>query len=146
MATRMKGIKIIQEPLWDRIRKKRLEKVRAFSSCCWNSWEQLHWFSLILCYMEGVRWIGLKNVTCNHAKTFQLCLTLWNPMDCSLPGSSVLGILQAKILKWVAMLSSRVYSQPRDWTCISYIGRWVLYHWVIREAPKKLLRGMKIRV
>ena len=37
--------------------------------------------------------------------SLQSCLTLWNPMDCSLPGSSVQGILQARILKWVAMLS-----------------------------------------
>ena len=44
----------------------------------------------------------------------QLCLTYCNPMDCSLPGSSVRGILQAKKLEWVAMLSSRASSQPRD--------------------------------
>ena len=36
-----------------------------------------------------------------HAKSFQLCPTLCDPVDCSLPGSSVHGILQAKILEWV---------------------------------------------
>ena len=41
------------------------------------------------------------------AKSFQLCLTLCDPKDCSLPGSSVLGILQARILEWVAISSSR---------------------------------------
>ena len=49
----------------------------------------------------------------------------------SLPGSSVHGTLQARILEWVAMPSSRRSSQPRDGTCVSYvscIGRWVLYH------------------
>ena len=40
-------------------------------------------------------------------------------MDHSLPGSSVHGILQARILEWVAMPSSRESSQPRDWTCVS---------------------------
>ena len=42
------------------------------------------------------------------------CLTLWDPMDCSLQGSSVHGILQAKLLKWVAKPSSRGVSQPKD--------------------------------
>ena len=44
----------------------------------------------------------------------QSCLTLCDPMGCSPPGSSVHGILQARILEWVAMSSSRGYSQPRD--------------------------------
>ena len=39
---------------------------------------------------------------CVHAKSLQWCLTPCNPMDCRLPGSSVHGILQARILKWVA--------------------------------------------
>ena len=53
----------------------------------------------------------------------------FNLMDYNLPGSSVHRILQAWILEWVAMLSSRESSWPRDQTCISYvlcIGRWVL--------------------
>ena len=53
-------------------------------------------------------------------------------MDCSPPGSSVPGILQAKILEWVAVSSSRGSSQPRDQTRVSYLScieRQVLYHW-----------------
>ena len=53
-------------------------------------------------------------------------------MDCSPPGSSVHGILRARVLEWAAMPSSRGSSWPRDWTRISYvscIGRRVLYHW-----------------
>ena len=46
------------------------------------------------------------------------CSTLCDPMDCSPPGSSVHGILQAWILEWVAMTSSRGSSQPRDWTLV----------------------------
>ena len=44
----------------------------------------------------------------------QSCLTLCDPMDCSLLGSSVHGILQARILEWVAISYSRGSSQPRD--------------------------------
>ena len=60
------------------------------------------------------------------AKSLQLCPTL---CDRSLPGSCVHWILQARILEWVAMPSSRGSSQPRDQTCVSYIsciGRQVL--------------------
>ena len=52
-------------------------------------------------------------------------------MDCSPPGSSVLGVLQATILERVAAPSSRGSSWPRDWTQVSYIsctGRQILYH------------------
>ena len=62
------------------------------------------------------------------AKSLQSCLTLCDPIDCSLPDFSVHGIPQARILEWVAMLSSRGSSQPRDQTHISCIVRWVLYH------------------
>ena len=48
------------------------------------------------------------------AKSFQSCLTFCNPMDCSPPGSSVHGILQGRILEWVAMSFSRGSSQLRD--------------------------------
>ena len=44
---------------------------------------------------------------CMHAKLLQSCPTLCNPADCSLPGSSVHGILQARIVEWVALPSSR---------------------------------------
>ena len=57
-----------------------------------------------------------------HAKSLQLCPTLCDPMNHSLPGSSVHGILQARILEWVAISFSRD-SQPRDRTLISYISR-----------------------
>ena len=52
----------------------------------------------------------------------QSCPTLCDPLDCSPPGSSVHGILQARILEWVAMPFSRGSSQPRDQTQISYIA------------------------
>ena len=49
-----------------------------------------------------------------RAKSFQSCGTLCDPMDCSLPGCSVHGIVQASILEWVAMSSSRESSQSRN--------------------------------
>ena len=64
-------------------------------------------------------------------KSYQLCPTLCNPMDYSLPGSSVHGIFQARILEWVAISFSKGSSQPRDPAHVSYIsciGRSVLYH------------------
>ena len=66
-----------------------------------------------------------------YANSLQSSRILCNPRDCSPPGSSVLGILQARILEWVAISSSRGSSRPRDWTHVSYIsciGRWALYH------------------
>ena len=51
---------------------------------------------------------------------------LWDPMDCSPPGSSVQGIFQAGIQEWVAVSYSRGSSWPRDPTCVSCIGRQVL--------------------
>ena len=52
----------------------------------------------------------------------QSCLTPCNPTDCSLPGSSVNGILQGRILEWVAIPFSRASSQPRERTWASYIA------------------------
>ena len=64
------------------------------------------------------------------AKSLQLCSTLCDPVDCSLPGSPVHGILQARILEWVAISSSRGSSQPRGQTYVCYVScidRRVLY-------------------
>ena len=49
----------------------------------------------------------------------QSCPTLCDPTDCNLPGSSVCGILQARIMEWVAISFSRGSSQPRDQTWVS---------------------------
>ena len=57
---------------------------------------------------------------CMHAKLLQWCLTLCDAMDCSPPGSSDHGILQARILEWVVMSSSRGSSRLRDPTRVSY--------------------------
>ena len=54
--------------------------------------------------------------TCVVTQVLQLCLTLYDPTDCSLPGSCVHGILQSRILEWVAIFFSRGSSRPRDRT------------------------------
>ena len=59
---------------------------------------------------------------------------LCDPMDCSLPGSSVHGILQARILESVAILFSKGSSQPRDWTQVSCIAGRFFTIWATREA------------
>ena len=69
---------------------------------------------------------------CIYCLVTKSCLTL-DPMDGSLPGSSVHGISQARILEWVAISFSRAF-QPRGQTCVSFIGRGILYHWATRGA------------
>ena len=59
----------------------------------------------------------------------------WDSMDCSLPGSSVHGIFQARILESVAISYSRESSWPRYRTCVPGINRQILYHRATREAP-----------
>ena len=74
----------------------------------------------------------------------QSCLTLCDTIDCFPPGSSVYGILQARILEWVAISYSRGSSRPRDRTlvsCISCIGRLILYHCTSWEALVLIPRG-----
>ena len=63
---------------------------------------------------------------------------LCDPMNCSLPGSSVHGIILARILEWIVISSSRGFSWSRDWThssCGSCFGGQILYHWPTWEAP-----------
>ena len=72
----------------------------------------------------------------------QSCLTLCNPMDYSPPGSSVHGILQARILEWVATSYSRGSSRPTAQTCIFCIGRQILYHWATREVCISVTRWL----
>ena len=72
-----------------------------------------------------------------YTQSLQLCLTLCDPMDCSPPNSPVHGILQARILEWIAIPSSRVSSWLRDWTHISWvscIAGGFFTHWATREA------------
>ena len=62
---------------------------------------------------------------------------LWDPRDCIPPGSSVRGILQARILEWIAISCSKGSSGPRDRTHVFCIGRWILYPLSHLWSPSK---------
>ena len=62
--------------------------------------------------------------------------TLCDPMDCSLPGSSVHGIFQARVLEWLAISFSRGSSRPKDWTGVSHIAGRRFTIWATRETWK----------
>ena len=67
----------------------------------------------------------------SEVKVAQLCLTLYDPMD-----YAAHGILQARILEWVAFPFSRGSSQPRDWTQVSCIVGRFFTSWATREAQE----------
>ena len=81
----------------------------------------------------------LCELVCVYAHA-QLCLSLREPMNGCLPGSSVHGILQERTLEWVNMPSSRGCAQPRDRTCLLLLlkCRQILYCWAIGEAHELL--------
>ena len=64
----------------------------------------------------------------------QSCPTLCNPMDCSLTGSSIHGVFQARVLEWVTISFSRGSSRPRDQTQVSCIGGRHFTIWATREV------------
>ena len=65
--------------------------------------------------------MNIKSVK-SESEVAQLCLTLCDPMDCSLPGFTVHGIFQARILEWVATAFSKRSSWPRDGNQVSHIA------------------------
>ena len=68
----------------------------------------------------------------------QSCRTLWDPMDCSPPGSSVHRILQARMLEWVVVSSFMGSSWPTDRTWVSYIAGRFFTVWATKEAPLRV--------
>ena len=77
---------------------------------------------------------GWKESESEKVLVTQSCPTLFDPMDYSLPGSSVHEILQARILEWIAISFSRRASQPREWTQVSHIAGRFFIVWATREA------------
>ena len=73
----------------------------------------------------------------SESEVAQSCLTLCNPMDCSLPGCSIHGIFQAIVLEWIAISFSRGSSQPRHWTRVSCITGRCFIPWATREVLKE---------
>ena len=66
----------------------------------------------------------------------QSCPTIWDPIHCSLPGSSVHGIFQARILEWIAIFFSRGSSWPRNQTQVSCVAGRFFIDWAMREARR----------
>ena len=100
--------------------------VIPFSSChhSFPADKMLIFPKLISWHILNVKWSEIA----------QSCPTLCDLVDCSLPGSSVHGILQARKLEWVAISFSRVTSQPRDQTQVSRIRGRRFNLWATREA------------
>ena len=86
----------------------------------------------------SVKALSLRMRVCSVT---QSCPILCDPLDCSLPGFSVRGILQARILEWVAISFSMGSSQPRNQTDVTCIGRRILHHSTIWEAPFLMKRS-----
>ena len=102
-------------------------------------------FSMYL-YSHGWIW-GVISFVCLYilvccCLVAKSCPTLCDPMNCSLPGSSVCGMSQARILAWGVISYSRGSSRPRDRTCISCIGKRILYHcatlWASNSTPESV--------
>ena len=106
---------------------------------CYDSWgrkesnmtERLNWTELICKYFLLFHKLPFN---CAVGLVAKSCLTLCNPIDYSLPVSSVHGILQARILEWVAIPSSRGSSKPRDQTQVSNTAGGFFTVWATREA------------
>ena len=76
----------------------------------------------------------MSNIYLLSCSNSQSCLILCNLMDCSMPGSSVHEILQARMLEWIAISFSRSSFPPRDQTWVSYIAGGFFTNWATREA------------
>ena len=86
-----------------------------------------------IAFLPSVQLVGES-----ESEVAQSCPTLCDPMDCSLSGSSVHGIFQARVLEWVAISFSRGSSRPRNRTRVSCIAGRRFTIWATREAPTYL--------
>ena len=75
----------------------------------------------------------------SESEVAQSCPTLCNPVDCSLPGFSIHGILQARILEWVAISFSKESSRPREQTQVSRIPGRRFNLWATRSNETYLM-------
>ena len=99
-----------------------------------------HWSDLAAAAAVSLQFAGaplpLAQNKVKESEVAQSCPTLCDSVDCSPPGSSVHGILQARVLEWVAIAFSRGSSRPRDWTQVSRIAGRCFTIWATREAQK----------
>ena len=112
--------------------------VNSSSRCLFSSLSLASTVSGVLCDQINPIYFCLSVVSV--AKS---CLTLWDLHGCSPPVSPVHGILQARLLEWIAISFSRGSSRPRDGTHVSCTGRWVLYCWASRKEPPPIKKKKK---
>ena len=131
---------IPDEKYFEEMRFKTISALGAFSCGTWTlllwhrisrSVPQLLWHISLVAPRRGRSYSSTRDQTRGpciaEVLATQSYLTLCNPMDCSPPGSSIYGILQARILEWVAIPFSRESPQPRDRTWVSHIaGRFLI--------------------
>ena len=119
-----------------RMQKKNLNMdVTAFTKWTWvNHASKYKMQNYVLLEDNRENLIDLDLVKTCYVKLAQSCPTFCDPMDCSLLCSSVCGILQARILEWVAISFSRRSSQPRDRIRVSRIAGRHFTIWATREA------------
>ena len=102
-----------------------------------SDWTELNWTEVIQLYIYSFL---VSLFICYHAKLLQSCPTLYDPMDCSLPGSSVHGIFLAIFLEWITISFSRGSSRPRDRTQVSHIVDRRFTVWATREVPWSMFK------
>ena len=110
------------------VKKAELWRTDAFELCCWRR-------------LLRVLWIGRRSnqsvLKESENEVTQSCPTLCDPMDCSLSGSSIHGIFQARVLEWIVISFSRGSSQSRNRTWVSCIAGRCFTIWATREAHPK---------
>ena len=94
--------------------------------------------------IEDLNILGFEDTYLHECLVAKLCPTLCDAIDCSLPGSSVRGILQAKILEWVAILFSRRPSWTWVWTQVFCTAGGFFTIWVTREPFKGIFTRFPI--
>ena len=106
----IKNIQIVSEQFNSR-------KISLLNEWCWDSW-------IPTCKrmkLDSLQPTHTPHIIIKESEVAQTCPTLCDPMDCSLPGFSVQGIFQARVLEWVAISFSRGSSWPRDRPRVSHI-------------------------
>ena len=104
------------------VKKAEHQRIDAFELWCWRRLLRVPWTARR--FNHSILKISPGCSLESESELAQSCLTLCNPMDCSPQGSSVHGILQARILEWVAISFARGSSHPRDRTWVSRtVGR-----------------------
>ena len=124
---------VVCEWQWQRGKDWGWMELSAIEFLLWKYWTNTIYPILCLVFREIKKKISNTHSMLVKVLVAQLCLTLCNPMNCNPPGSSVHGILQARILEWVAILFSRGSSWPRDWTQVSCTTGRFLTIWATRD-------------